>query len=244
MDLANRNAKLYLEMKEEEIPSLKELKDLLDLEKIPYRIEAFDISHIGGVQTVGSLIVFDRGEPLKKEYRKYKIKTVEGIDDVASIYEVVKRRYSRVLEENKRFPDLILIDGGKGQLNSAVRALRELKIEDIPVISIAKKEELIFIPGKKEPVVLEKSSPCLRLIQRIRDEAHRFAITFHRKLRTYHSFKSILDEIPGIGEKRKLILLNKYKSLEEIKKASEEELTNLIGRKVAREILMRLESEY
>ena len=244
VDLANRNAKLYLEMKEEEIPSLKELKDLLDLEKIPYRIEAFDISHIGGVQTVGSLIVFDRGEPLKKEYRKYKIKTVEGIDDVASIYEVVKRRYSRVLEENKRFPDLILIDGGKGQLNSAVRALRELKIEDIPVISIAKKEELIFIPGKKEPVVLEKSSPCLRLIQRIRDEAHRFAITFHRKLRTYHSFKSILDEIPGIGEKRKLILLNKYKSLEEIKKASEEELTNLIGRKVAREILMRLESEY
>ena len=244
IDLANRNAKLYLEMKEEEIPSLKELKDLLDLEKIPYRIEAFDISHIGGVQTVGSLIVFDRGEPLKKEYRKYKIKTVEGIDDVASIYEIVKRRYSRLIEENKQFPDLILIDGGKGQLNSAVRALKELKIENIPVISIAKKEELIFIPGKKEPVVLEKSSPCLRLIQRIRDEAHRFAITFHRKLRTYHSFKSILDEIPGIGEKRKLILLNKYKSLEEIKKASEEELTNLIGRKVAREILMRLESEY
>jgi len=244
IDLANRNAKLYLEMKEEEIPSLKELKDLLDLEKIPYRIEAFDISHIGGVQTVGSLIVFDRGEPLKKEYRKYKIKTVEGIDDVASIYEIVKRRYSRLIEENKQFPDLILIDGGKGQLNSAVRALKELKIENIPVISIAKKEELIFIPGKKEPVVLEKSSPCLRLIQRIRDEAHRFAITFHRKLRTYHSFKSILDEIPGIGEKRKLILLNKYKSLEEIKKASEEELTNLVGRKVAREILMRLESEY
>ena len=244
VDLANRNAKLYLEMKEEEIPGLKELKDLLNLEKFPYRIEAFDISHIGGTQTVGSLIVFEEGEPLKKEYRKYKIKTVEGIDDVASIYEVVKRRYSRVLEENKRFPDLILIDGGKGQLNSAVRALRELKIEDIPVISIAKKEELIFIPGKKEPLSLEKNSPCLKLIQRIRDESHRFAITFHRKLRKKHSFKSILDEIPGIGEKRKLILLKRYKDLEEIKKAPEEELAELVGTKTAREILRRLKSEH
>ncbi|MCP2599244.1 helix-hairpin-helix domain-containing protein, partial [Candidatus Aminicenantes bacterium AC-335-B20] len=202
------------------------------------------ISHIGGTQTVGSLIVFEKGEPLKKEYRKYKIKTVEGIDDVASIYEIVKRRYSRLLGENKQFPDLILIDGGKGQLNSAIRALKDLNIENIPIISIAKKEELIFIPGKKEPLKLEKSSPCLKLIQRIRDESHRFAITFHRKLRKKHSFKSILDEIPGIGEKRKLILMKKYRSLEEIKKAPEEELAEIVGTKTAREILRRLKGEH
>ncbi|MCP2604632.1 excinuclease ABC subunit UvrC [Candidatus Aminicenantes bacterium AH-873-B07] len=244
IDLANRNAQLYLEMKEEEIPGLRELKDLLNLEKIPYRIEAFDISHIGGVQTVGSLIVFEKGEPSKKEYRKYKIKTVGGIDDVACIYEIVKRRYSRILEENEQLPNLVLIDGGKAQLNSAIKALEELEIKDLPIISIAKSEELIFIPKRKEPIVLEKNSPSLKLIQRMRDEAHRFAISFHRKLRTRISFKSILDEISGIGEKRKLLLLNKYGSLDEIKKASEEELAKLVGIKVAKEILKRLKSEY
>jgi excinuclease ABC subunit C len=240
IDLANKNAKLYLEIKIKEVPTLKEMKELLNLKKIPHRIEAIDISHIKGEQTVGSLIVFENALPLKREYRKYRIKTVEGIDDFACLYEVVKRRYTRILEENKPLPDLILIDGGKGQLSTARRALKELGLNKIPTVSIAKREELMYIPEKKEPIVLMRDSSVLKLIQQIRDEAHRFALSFHRRLRAKTTFQSILDEIPGIGEKKKKKILFKYKSVEDLKNAPQEELVKLIGEKTAKELLKRL----
>ncbi|MFQ6082663.1 MAG: excinuclease ABC subunit UvrC [Candidatus Aminicenantia bacterium] len=240
VDLANKNAKLFLEIKTKEIPALTELKQILNLLKIPRWIEAFDISNIMGQESVGSLIVFQNGQPFKKEYRKFKIKTVTGIDDVASIFEIVKRRYQRLLKEKKDLPDLILIDGGKGQLNAAIRALNEVKLNHLPVISIAKQEELIFTPQRKEAIILDKNSPALKLIQHIRDEAHRFAISFHRQLRKKKSFKSILDEIPGIGPERKKALLTKYKNLVQIKKAPPEELNKIIGSKATQELLKRI----
>jgi excinuclease ABC subunit C len=240
LELAQRNTE-DLAKKEPEIESLLELKHILRLEFLPHRIEGFDISNTGGDESVGSMVVFEEGRPNKSEYRKYKIKTVEGPDDVASLHEVIRRRYSSLLTEGKEFmPDLIFVDGGKGQLNAAQKALHELGVKDIAVVSLAKKEEIIFIPKKTDGLRLKRTSPALKLLQNIRDEAHRFAITYHRRRRTQKSFASPLDTIPGIGPKRKKALLTKYKSVQEIKKASLEDLEGIVGKKAAQILLSSL----
>ncbi|MEW6456768.1 MAG: excinuclease ABC subunit UvrC [Acidobacteriota bacterium] len=183
--IANQNARISLENKFllTGKDNLEEVKKIVGISKIPLRIEGFDVSHISGKETVGSMVSFFEGEPDKKNYRKFIIKYVEGIDDFYSIYEIVKRRYKRLIDENAKFPDLVVIDGGKAQLNAAKKALKELGIEDIPVISIAKGEEIIYSDLKKDGIKLESISNFLKLIQRVRDEAHRFAVTFHRKRR-------------------------------------------------------------
>lgn len=231
VDFASSNAEILLRKKHEGLAPLMEIKKIFNLKSIPARIEGFDISNIGGEESVGSLVVFENGRPQKNDYRKYKIKTVTGPNDVASLQEVIRRRYKRILEEKKDFPDLILVDGGKGQLNAARGALEELGMGNLPIVSLAKKEEIIFTPDRKKGISLERTSPALKLFQNIRDEAHRFAISFHRLRREKRSFESRLDNIPGLGKKRKAALLDKYKDLKEIKKAAPEDLAKIIGTK-------------
>ena len=220
---------------------LEGLQKELDLPTVPKRIEAFDVSNIQGSETVASLVVSVDGKMSRKEYRRYKIKLVDGPDDYASICEAVRRRYRRVLAEETALPDFILIDGGPGQLHFAYQALAELGIEDIPVAGIAKKEELIHVMGQEAPLRLEGSSRTLRLLQEIRDEAHRFAVTYHRKRRSLRDFHSVLDEIPGIGQKRKKRLLRSFGSLAGIRRASERELVPFLGAKLARLVRERLD---
>jgi len=240
VELANKNAQIIIMRKSEEKPLLEEAKDVLGLENPPKRIEGFDISNIGGLETVGSLVVFANGQPRKSEYRKYKIKSVAGPNDIACLEEILRRRYSRLIHEKQPLPDLILIDGGKGQLNVAKRVLRQLGLDKFPVISIAKKEEIIFTSTHKQGLKLDRTSPVLKFIQSIRDEAHRFAVAFHRLRRRKRSFESPLDGLPGIGPKRKARLLSQYKNIEDIKKAPIEDLTKLIGRLAAQELKKRL----
>jgi excinuclease ABC subunit C len=240
VDLASSNAEILLRKKYETLAPLMEIKKIFSLKSIPERIEGFDISNIGGEESVGSLVVFENGRPQKNDYRKYKIKTVTGPNDVASLQEVIQRRYKRRLEEKKTLPDLILVDGGKGQLNAARRALEDSGVDRIPVVSLAKKEETIFAPGLKKGIRLERTSPALKLFQNIRDEAHRFALSFHRLRREKRSFESRLDRIPGLGKKRKAALLDKYKDIEAIKNASPEDLAMIIGTKTALAILTEL----
>ena len=222
---------------------LERLQKDLGLPEPPQRIEAFDISNIQGAESVASMVVCEEGAMKRSEYRKFRIRTVQGADDFASIFEVVHRRYTRVLEEERPFPDLILIDGGKGQLHSAYQALQGLGVEDVNLASIAKREEVIFIQGQDEPLVLERDSPVLHLIQEIRDEAHRFAVRYHRKRRSMRDFDSELDQIPGIGEKRKKRLLRNFGSITGVRQASLEELIPFVGEKLARVIKERLETE-
>jgi len=243
IDLANKNAEFLLRKKEDVFSPLDEIKKIFDLESVPTRIEGFDISNIGGQESVGSLVVFENGQPKRDDYRKYKIKTVTGPNDVASLQEVVHRRYQRILQEKKDLPDLILVDGGKGQLSAARVALQELGISNIPVISLAKKEEIIYVPSRKEGFRLERTAPALKLIQNIRDEAHRFAIAFHRQRRKKRSFSSLLDGIPDLGEKRKKALLVKYLSLKSIENASFEELSKIIGAKATKALKERASKE-
>ena len=240
VDFASSNAEILLRKKHEGLAPLMEIKKIFNLKSIPGRIEGFDISNIGGEESVGSLVVFENGRPQKNDYRKYKIKTVAGPNDVASLQEVIRRRYKRILEEKKDFPDLILVDGGKGQLNAARGALEELGVGNLPVVSLAKKEEIIFAPDRKKGISLEKTSPALKLFQNIRDEAHRFAISFHRLRREKRSFESRLDNIPGLGKKRKAALLDKYKDLKEIKKAAPEDLAKIIGAKATQALISEL----
>lgn len=240
VDLASSNAEILLRKKYEGLAPLMEIKKIFNLKSIPERIEGFDISNIGGEESVGSLVVFENGRPQKNDYRKYKIKTVAGPNDVASLQEVIRRRYKRVLEEKKDFPDLILVDGGKGQLNAARGALEELGVGNQPIVSLAKKEEIIFAPDRKKGISLERTSPALKLFQNIRDEAHRFAISFHRLRREKRSFESRLDNIPGLGKKRKAALLDKYKDLQEIKKAAPEDLAKITGAKATQALISEL----
>ena len=222
--LAYQNAKLLLgewklnRMKRKDfVPKMVEqLKEDLQLKSSPRKIEAFDISHLGGTNTVASMVSFFDGKPKKNEYRKYNIKTVEGIDDFASMREVVLRRYSRVKKEGLGFPDLILIDGGKGQLSMAVSALRELGLEYITVIGIAKRLEEVFVPGHSDPQNIPKSSSGLILLRRIRDEAHRFAITFQRTKRKKTSLKSVFDDIAGMGPSRVKKIMKDFNGIDEI----------------------------
>ncbi|MDH5466888.1 MAG: excinuclease ABC subunit UvrC, partial [Candidatus Aminicenantes bacterium] len=240
VDMAVTNAQILMRKKREGLSPQEEARQVFGLSSIPHRIEGYDISNTGGDESVGSLVVFVDGLPQKNDYRKYKIKSVKGPDDVASLKEVIKRRYSRVLREKEPLPDLILVDGGKGQLNAAKAVLNELGLSQLQVVSLAKKEEIIFTPSRKDGIRLERTSPALKLFQNIRDEAHRFAISFHRLRRKKKSFKSWLDGIQGIGRKRKAALLAKYRNLEEIKRASVEELAEITGRKAAQSLLNHL----
>ena len=242
LELVLRNAKLAFDLEwrhprtqSQEI--LRGLQDLLQLEVEPRRIECFDISNIQGSDVVASMVVFEDGLAKKSDYRKFRIKGIgDAPDDFASMREVVGRRYRRLLEEGKELPDLVLIDGGKGQLSAATEALAELGLGDQPVASLAKREELIFVPGRDEPVALPRSSPVLQFVQRVRDEAHRFAIGFHRQARSKRTLRSELDDIPGIGPIKRRKLLSRFGSLRGVRGASIEELATAVGRAVAERI--------
>ncbi len=210
------------------------LQDALNLPTAPSRIECFDISHIQGTDKVASMVVWEDGKMKKADYRKFIIRTVEGNDDFASMREVITRRYGRLQEEKQRFPGLVLVDGGLGQLHAAADALEELGVTDQPLASIAKREEWIYVYGQEdEPIILDKFSPILHLVQTIRDEAHRFAVTFHRTRRNAQRLTSELHEIPGIGSKTVEKLLRSLGSLERVRQATHEELTELIGASAA-----------
>ena len=210
-------------------PSVRALQKDLRLEHPPLRIEAFDNSNIQGSDPVASLVVFENGKPKKSEYRKYRIKTVTGADDFASMAEVIERRITRILKEGAQLPDLILVDGGKGQLNAALSVLRKFELTGQPVIGLAKRLEEIYLPDLSDPQMLPKTSASLRLLQRVRDEAHRFAITFHRSLRQKRTVRSVLDAIPGIGEARRKALLKAFGSVQGIRDASVEDIAKVKG---------------
>src|SRR6266852_6174571 len=210
------------------------LRDALGLEHAPKRIECFDISHIQGTDKVASMVVWEDGRMKKSDYRKFVIKTVEGNDDFASMREVIGRRYRRLQAEGAPRPGLVLVDGGLGQLHAASQALESLGITDQPLAAIAKREEWIYVYGQEdEPIVLDKFSPVLHLAQMVRDEAHRFAVTFHRTRRNASRLRSELDMIPGVGEKTVVKLLRHFGSLERVREAPEEELARVVGRVVA-----------
>lgn len=198
------------------------------LHNLPIHIECFDNSNIQGTLPVSSCVVFKKAKPSKKDYRHFNVKTVEGPDDFASMYEAVYRRYKRLSEESQPLPDLVVVDGGKGQLGAACEALRDLQLQ-IPIIGIAKRLEEIFFPDDPIPLYLDKNSESLRLIQQMRDEAHRFGITHHRNRRSKKQVESALDKIAGIGEKTRDLLLTRYKSVKRIKEVPHEELAQLIG---------------
>jgi excinuclease ABC subunit C len=208
---------------------LAELKEVLGLKGEINRIEAFDISNIMGKEAVGSMITFYKARPDKNGYRRFKIRSVEGIDDYSMMREVVSRRYKRALEEKEELPDLILIDGGKGHLGVALEELEKIGLSKIPAIGIAKEFEHIYTKERSGPIVLPKGSKALHLLERIRDEAHRFAITYHKSLMSKKVGSSELDNIPGIGPKRKKALVSKFGSIEGIKQATLEELISTGG---------------
>ncbi|MBM7557347.1 excinuclease ABC subunit UvrC [Halanaerobacter jeridensis] len=251
VDMAAKNA--YYNLKEHNFqskmdflhkgPGVESLGQYLGLDKLPYRIEGFDISHIQGTDTVASLVVFEGGKPKKSDYRRFKIESVSQPDDFASMKEVITRRYSKLIEEEREFPDLILIDGGKGQLSSALSILEDLGRFDQNIISLVKREEEVFVPGESEPIVLPKNSEALHLVQRVRDEAHRFAVNYHRKLRSRRLTHSMLDDISGVGPQKRKDLLNHFGSLQKIKQAGADDLTEVkgVGPKLAEKIKEYLE---
>lgn len=226
------------------VKAVEDLREYLDLNKPPQHIEGFDISNIQGTDPVASMVVFKDGRAAKSEYRRFKIRHDEGPDDYAMMKEVVYRRYRRLLDEERPLPNLILIDGGKGQLNAAQATLKELDIaEEIEMVGLAKREEEIFKPNKEEPIVLPKNSNALHLLQRVRDEAHRFAVNYHRKLRSRRITHSMLERIPGIGPKKRRALLQHFSSLAKIRSADVNELKEVAGisDKLAQEINEYLE---
>ena len=214
------------------------------LSEPPKRIECFDISHIQGAETVASMVVWEDGKMKKSDYRKFIIRSVEGVDDFASMREVVTRRYGRVQSESQSMPSLILIDGGIGQLHAAAQALESLGIINQPLASIAKREEIIYVLGQEdEPVVLDRHSPVLHLVQLVRDEAHRFAVTFHRKRREIRDRKTELLEIPGIGALTTRRLLQHFGSLQAIKQADAAALSAVVNRSQAAAILQHFQGD-
>ena len=218
---------------------IQQLQDDIQLKSPPRKIECFDISHLGGTNTVASMVCFIDGKPRKSNYRKYNIKSVDGIDDFASIREVVFRRYKRVKEEGSGLPDLIVVDGGKGQLSMGVSALRELGLDYVPIISLAKKLEEVFMPGYPDPQSIHKQSPGLILLRQLRDEAHRFAITFQRQKRNKSVSESVFFDIKGMGEKKVQKLLSKYKDIEIIASKLDQDLAKelSISKAVAKEVI-------
>ena len=219
--------------------ALDELKKTLKLSEKPLRIECFDISNIQGTNSVASMVVFEGGKAKKSEYRKFKIKNDGQPNDFAMMQEALSRRFKNSAESKWPLPNLLVVDGGKGQLGVAVAVLALYKLK-IPVIALAKREEEIFVPGRSLPILLAKSNHALQLLQRLRDEAHRFAITFHKKLRSKTAYKSVLDEIAGIGPKKKKRLIQKYGSVSGIRKASKKELNLILGAKTTKELLENL----
>lgn len=256
LDLVQKNAALVLEQMEEKrrrdravtAGAVQSLKEVLDLPAPPNRIECYDISNIRGTEAVGSMVVFWDGRPAPKEYRRFKIKTVEGPNDFAMLREVLQRRLRRAAngagDKFAVLPDLLVVDGGKGQLGVAVAVRREMGLEHLPMIGLAEEFEHIFQPGKSEPLTLPADSPALHLLQRLRDEAHRFAVTYHRNLRTKRMVESELDKISGVGKKRKVALLKHFGSITMLRKANIEAVAAVpgISRRLAGEILARLRS--
>jgi len=248
--LAQENARVSLEdhfrVRRAGAAASQELQRILGLQRLPRRIEAFDISNIMGDQAVGSRVVWEDNRPKKSAYRKFKIRTIQGANDFGMMKEVLIRWYSWALTREEPLPDLMVIDGGKGQLSAALEAMRIVGITDRDVIGLAKEKgdkfERVYLPEASEPIVLEPASPATHLLQRIRDEAHRFAITYHRKLRGRELILSVLDEVEGIGEARKKALLKKFGSLDAIRRASVEDLLTVSGmtRKRAEAVLQRL----
>ena len=216
--------------------SVQSLQRDLRLPVAPRRIECFDISNIQGSDTVASMVAFVDAKSRKSEYRKFKIRSVGGPDDFASMREVVERRYTRLLEEAGVMPDLIMVDGGKGQLSSAVQVLKRLGLNSIPIIGLAKRLEEVYVPEQGEPLTIPRTSSSLRLLQQIRDEAHRFAITYHRKLRAKRILNTELDLIKGIGKTRAKELLESFGSVQGVKFATEEQIGEIVGAKLAAEI--------
>jgi excinuclease ABC subunit C len=251
VDLATQNARHLLEelrltgeeAEERAGDPIYELQRQLGLQKVPRAIVCFDISHAQGTDTVASCVWFQNGRPYRAEYRKFKVKTVEGIDDFASMHEVVTRYFTRRKEEGKSLPDLVVIDGGKGQLNAAHAALSTIGLAAMPMISLAKREEEIYMIGRSEPLRLSRRSPALRVIQQARDEAHRFAITFQRKRRAVRTVTSELLKVPGIGDAKRRQLLAAFGSLQGVRDASVEAIAALpgFGRKTADRIVAALQ---
>ncbi|TNE35626.1 excinuclease ABC subunit C [bacterium] len=245
VDLAENNAKYILKeyllsqtKREQSIPhNLQSLQRDLRLKSLPRVIECFDNSHLQGTELVSSMVCFVDGKPKKSEYRKFKNLTVNKNDDFATMREVVERRYSRLINENQKLPDLIIIDGGKGQLSAAVGVLRELGIFDkVKVIGLAKRLEEVFFPDNAEPLLLPRTSSSLRLLQQLRDEAHRFAITYHRHLRSKRTFRTELTDIPGIGAKTSIMLLKEMGSVEKIRNSTIAQLKVHLGEKQAKAV--------
>ncbi len=241
LELVRRNAELAFDARFRRhhargVAQLEALADALGLDEPPYRIECFDISNIQGSDTVGSLVVWEGGKPKKSDYRTFNVRGVKGPDDFASMAEVVTRRYRRLLAEDRRLPDLVLIDGGVGQLGSAVRALAAVGLPMLPVIALAKREEEIYLEGRGEPVRLDRSSPALQLMQRIRDEAHRFAIARHRRRRSRRTLRTGLTEIPGVGPVTARKLLRIFGSLEGVRGAEMEQLREAVGARTAERV--------
>jgi excinuclease ABC subunit C len=258
VDLATRNAELAYRTRFNEITAahfeaLETLRSVIGLPSIPRRIDCFDISTIQGSETVASMVVCEDGRMKKGEYRKFRVRGIgprdSGLgarvpdpgsripDDFAAMREVVQRRYRKVLEEGGPFPDLILIDGGRGQLSAAYEALEAIGLGNLVAVGIAKKEEVLFTRDLPEPIVLPENDPALLLIQRIRDEAHRFAVTFHRKARSMRDLRSALDEVPGIGARRRRALLTAFGSLAGVRRATREELESVIGPRAAASVI-------
>jgi excinuclease ABC subunit C len=247
IDLANRNAALayqhrFNQQTAARIDALETLQRVLALPAAPQRIECFDISTIQGSETVASMVVCEAGRMRPGEYRKFRIRGEAGgpravPNDFAAMHEVVTRRYRRLLEQGGPFPDLILIDGGKGQLTAAYTAFEALGLSNLVAVGIAKREELLYTRDRSEPVAFAENDPALLLMERIRDEAHRFAVTFHRKARRMRDLKSELDRVPGVGPRRRRALLTRFGSLGGVRRASREELAAAVGAKVADAVL-------
>jgi excinuclease ABC subunit C len=240
VDLATRNAELSYRTRFNEntaahFEALETLRTELGLATLPRRVECFDISTIQGSETVAALVVCEDGRMKRSEYRKFRVRSREheGPDDFAAMREVVQRRYRAALEAGGPFPDLILIDGGIGQVTAAYEGLEAIGLANLVAVGIAKREELLILRDRPDPVVLDRTDPALHLVQRIRDEAHRFAVTFHRKARSMRDLRSELDDVPGIGPRRRRALLTHFGSLSGVRRATREELTSVVGTKTA-----------
>jgi excinuclease ABC subunit C len=250
VDLAQQNARhlleelklATLESDERATSPVYELGRALGLQRLPRSLVCFDISTAQGTDTVGSCVWFENGRPRRAEYRKFKVKTVVGTDDFASMREVVGRYFRRRVEEQKPLPDLVVIDGGKGQLSAAADALRELNLETLQLISLAKREEEIYVIGRADPVRLPRRSPGLRMLQQARDEAHRFAVTYNRKRRSLRTVTSELLSIPGIGPSKRRELIRAFGSVQGVREASVEQIAALPGfsTSTARKLLVSL----
>jgi excinuclease ABC subunit C len=248
MELANRNARLSHESRFRKSQqdrmqiAASRLGEILGHGGEIQRVESFDISNIQGSDSVAGMVVLDRGKFDKNQYRVFNIKTVVGADDFRSMAEAVDRRYRRLLDEDKALPDMILIDGGRGQLNAALTALNRLGIEGITIAGLAKREEEIYVPDREEPIRLERRDPALQLLQTVRDETHRFAVSSHRRRRSKRVLHSELDDLPGIGEKRRRLLFERFGTVSGVKQASAQDLMNVLGKKIGQTLYNELHS--